>query len=200
MRTPPARSGSRSWSPREWSLVAWSLIVVVHGSPVAAEDLSARLKPLDLKGYAARTTPPDFNGRTGEAKQISLADLRGHVIILNFWASWCHECRLEMPALEELHRDYASRGLIVLGVNLREAPAHVRRYAGELGLTFPLVLDADGKINGLYGVVGLPVTFIVARDGRAVAFAIGPREWSSPSARALIQALLAEPSGRPAPR
>ncbi len=66
------------------------------------------------------------------------------------------------------------------------------------GLTFPLVFDPDGKINALYGVVGLPTTFVVGRDGRAIAFAIGPRQWESAPARALIEALLAEPASGPA--
>ncbi len=72
--------------------------------------------------------------------------------------------------------------------------AVVARYAKELGLTFPLVLDPDGKINVLYGVVALPTTFVVGRDGRAVALAIGPRQWESAPAHALIEALLAEPA------
>jgi len=179
------------------ALVAWSLIVIAQCGPVAAEDMTGLLKPLDLKGYASRTPPPHFSGRTVEAREISLADLRGQVLLLNFWASWCRECHLEMPALEGLHRDLASRGLAVVGVNAREAPGDVRRYASERGLTFSLVLDRDGKINGLYGIVGLPTTFIVARDGRAVALAVGPREWASPPARALIEALLAEPARVP---
>jgi peroxiredoxin len=73
-----------------------------------------------------------------------------------------------------------------------------RRYAKELGLTFPLVLDRDGKINARYGVIGLPTTFVVGRDGRAIAFAIGPRQWESAPARTLIAALLAEPVSDPA--
>ena len=78
----------------------------------------------------------------------------------------------------------------------REAARAVKRYAEQLGLTFPLVLDATGKINDLYGVIGLPTTFLVARDGRAVAFAVGPRAWGSPPARALLETLLAEPLPR----
>jgi hypothetical protein len=103
-----------------------------------------------------------------------------------------------MPALERLHRDLGPRGLAVVGINAREDREVVRRYAGELGLTFALVLDPAGEINRLYGVVGLPTTFIAGRDGRAVALAVGPREWTAP-ARALLEALLAEPtpSGRP---
>jgi peroxiredoxin len=102
--------------------------------------------------------------------------------------------------LERLHRELASQGLAIIGVNARESKAAVGRYAKELGLTFRLVLDPDGTINTLYGVVGLPTTFLVGRDGRAVALAIGPREWGSAPARALLQALLAEPTPPPEAR
>ena len=68
----------------------------------------------------------------------------------------------------------------------------VRRYAGELGVTFPLVLDPDGALNARYGIVGLPATFVVGRDGRAVGFAVGARPWDGAAARALIDALLSE--------
>jgi thiol-disulfide isomerase/thioredoxin len=126
-----------------------------------------------------------------------MADLRGKVLVVNFWASWCLECRPEMPVLERLHRELAPRGLAVVGVNAREAPEAVRRYAKDLALTFPIVLDQDGQINAAYGVVGLPTTFLVGRDGRAVALAIGPREWGSAPARAVIEALLGESATRP---
>jgi len=86
------------------------------------------------------------------------------------------------------------------GDQRRERTATIREYAKELGLTFPLILDPSGKINSTYGVIGLLTTFLIARDGRAVALAIGRREWSEKRARALIQALLAEPTAGKATR
>jgi peroxiredoxin len=99
-----------------------------------------------------------------------------------------------MPLFERLHREFAAQGLRVIGINTREGTASVREYSKELGLTFPLVLDPRGEINSAYGVIGLPTTFLIARDGRAVALGVGPREWESEPARALIQTLLAEPA------
>jgi cytochrome c biogenesis protein CcmG/thiol:disulfide interchange protein DsbE len=180
------------------TLLALGLLVVAPCSIARAESAVAPLlKPLDLVGYASGTAPPDFSGITVETRRVSLEALRGKVVIVNFWASWCAECRPEMPVLERLHRELAPQGLAVIGINAREERDAVRRYASTLGLTFPLVLDLDGRINRAYGVVGLPTTFIVGRDGRAVALAIGPREWAAPPARALIHALLAEPPSRP---
>jgi peroxiredoxin len=97
-----------------------------------------------------------------------------------------------MPVLEQLHRDYAAQGLTVLVLNFREEPGTVRQYARELGLTLPLLVDPVGAIAKSYGVIGLPTSFLIGRDGRAVARAIGPREWASVEARALIESLLTE--------
>jgi thiol-disulfide isomerase/thioredoxin len=177
---------------------AWALLVVASCSLAQAEStVASLLKPLDLIDYSTRPAPPHFDGHTVETRRVSLGDLRGKVVLLNFWASWCAECRPEMPVLERLHRELGPRGLAVVGINLREESQVVRRYAGELGLTFPLVLDPDGQITRAYGVVGLPTTFIVGRDGRAVALAVGVREWAGAPARALLQALLAQPATGP---
>ena len=158
--------------------------------------LTALIKPLDLVVYRPGTKPPDFSGLTVDSRSLSLSKLRGKVVVVNFWASWCHECRPEMPALEQLHREFSGRGLAIVGVNARENPEAIRRYAKEVGLSFPLVVDPDGKINALYGVIGLPATFVIGRDGRAVAFGLGSRKWESAPARALVEALLAEQVSR----
>jgi peroxiredoxin len=164
-------------------------------SAAAGADQPAvtRLLPsLNLVPYRSGMKPPTFTGHTVDTRQLSLTDLRGRVVVVNFWATWCVECRPEMPGLERLHRAFESRGLAVIGINAREDKETVRRYATELGLTFPLVFDPEGRNSDLYGVIGIPTTFLIGRDGRAVAFAVGPRDWSGPAAHALIQGLLAE--------
>jgi peroxiredoxin len=180
-------------------LAAALLILGLRGLASAADErLAPLVRALDLRAYPSLTRPPSFEGAAADAGAVSLAKLRGRVVIVNFWASWCAECRPEMADFERLHREHATHGLAVLGVNVREPTPTVRRYAREAEVTFPLVLDPRGVINGLYGVVGLPTTFLIARDGRAVAFAVGPRPWGGAPARALIEALLAEPAPLPA--
>jgi peroxiredoxin len=202
--TPSRPTAMDAWPPA-WlaaraGLLAFGLLMAVLAGAVSADEpaLAALLKTLDLRGYPSRTAPPQFSGGTLDARPLSLTEYQGTVMVLTFWASWCLECRVEMPALERLQGEFSSRGLAIIGVNARESEGAVGRYAKELGLTFPLVLDRDGRINARYGVIGLPRSFIVGRDGRAIAFAIGPREWESAPARALIAALLAESAPGPA--
>jgi len=204
--TPSRPAAMDAWPPA-WlaaraGLLAFGLLIAILAGAVSADEpaLAALLKTLDLRGYTSRTAPPQFSGSTLDARQLSMTEYRGTVMVLTFWASWCLECRVDMPALERLQREFSSRGLAIIGVNAQENKEAVRRYAKELGLRFPLVLDRDGKINALYGVIGLPTTFIVGRDGRAIAFAIGPRQWESAPARALIETLLAEPAPGATPR
>ena len=198
MLAPGLAAGRQCRIGRQGRWLAATLLVAAACSAALAEPpaVTGLLKRLDLVDYRAGTHPPDFTGHTADARPLSLSELRGKVVLVNFWASWCRECRPEMPVLQGLHRELAARGLVIVGINAREDARAVARYAEELGLTFPLVLDPAGKINDLYGVIGLPTTFVVARDGRAVAFAVGPRAWGSPPARELLDLLLAEPMPR----
>ena len=198
MLAPGLAAGRQCRIGRQGRWLAATLLVAAACSAALAEPpaVTGLLKRLDLVDYRAVTHPPDFTGHTADARQLSLGGLRGKVVLVNFWATWCRECRSEMPVLQSLHRELAARGLVIVGINAREDARAVARYAEELGLTFPLVLDPAGKINDLYGVIGLPTTFVVARDGRAVAFAVGPRAWGSPPARELLDLLLAEPMPR----
>lgn len=171
-----------------------TLIITINASAVDQPAVTELLKRLNLAGYSSSMRPPDFSGLTADGKTVSLTNLRGRVGVLNFWATWCQDCRQEMSVFERLHLEFVARGLSVVGINVRERTATVRAYSKELGLTFPLVLDPQGKIYAAYGVIGLPTTFLIDRDGRPVALAVGPREWAGAPARALIQALLAEPA------
>lgn len=168
-------------------------IVAIVGAPeLSRADVAELLNGLKLSGYRPGTKPPEFKGTTLDSRTVSLDSLRGKVVLVNFWASWCSECRPEMPMFERLHREFTARGLSVIGINAREGTPAIHRYAKELRLTFPLMLDPTGEINTAYGVIGLPATFLIGRDGRAVARTVGPRDWESAPAKAIIQALLSE--------
>jgi peroxiredoxin len=162
------------------------------GAAAESERIAELIKTLGLSGYASPLPAPDFSGFTADKRKVSLSSFRGQVLLINFWATWCLECRPEMPMFEQLHRQLSGRGFAIIGINAREPAASIQQYAKELGLTFPLLLDPAGKIAADYGVVGLPTTFLIRRNGRAVALAVGPREWNGKSARSLFELLLAE--------
>ena len=136
---------------------------------------------------------PNIVGADPDGNFILLEDFRGKVVFLNFWATWCIPCRLEMPAMERLYRDFKGKGFVVLAVNVQEGPRAVRAFVQELKLTFPVVLDRKGEAAMKYVVRGLPATYILDRNHIIAGRAIGAREWDSKEARAYIRALLGEP-------
>jgi len=124
--------------------------------------------------------------------RTSLADHRDKLVILNFWATWCHPCALEMPSLEALWRRYRERGLLVLAVSVdRGSPRGLLEpYVRNLKLTFPILLDPDSKTSDGWRVTALPATFIVRPGGDVTGVAMGAREWDSDEMRALVERLL----------
>lgn len=96
-----------------------------------------------------------------------MSDFRGRPVIINFWATWCGPCRVEMPHLQAAYEAYQKGGLVVLGVNLteRDSPQHVPDFLAEFGLTFPVVLDENGSVAEMYRVFGQPASVFVDKDG-----------------------------------
>jgi peroxiredoxin len=130
----------------------------------------------------------DLTGRT-----VRIRDLRGQVVLLNFWATWCAPCRDEMPALETLARELGPRGLAVVGVNYKEAKLQVQAFVQEQKLGFPILLDHAGEVANRYQVFALPVTVLVDRQGVIAGTVLGIRDWVAPDARAFLDRLLARP-------
>jgi cytochrome c biogenesis protein CcmG, thiol:disulfide interchange protein DsbE len=103
-----------------------------------------------------------------------LADYRGQVVVLNFWASWCEPCRKESPLLERWYRRASGREATVLGVDALDVTADAREFIGEHGLSYPMLKDRDGDAMASYGVAQLPETFVIDRAGRIAAIRRGP--------------------------
>jgi peroxiredoxin len=120
-----------------------------------------------------------------------LADLRGKVVMLVFWATWCPDCRKELPSVSALFETFRDRGLEVRLVSFREAAALVAKTVTERGYKPPVLLDASGDVTGrAYGVWGPPTAYFIDRQGQLVGRVVGVREWSSPQAHAFVRALL----------
>ncbi len=99
---------------------------------------------------------------------LSLAELSGKAVVVNFWASWCIPCKDEAPALEKTYEQYRAQGLVVLGVDAQDFREDAKRFAKRFGITYPLVYDGSGSTLGKWGVTGFPETFFVDRNGRLV--------------------------------
>jgi peroxiredoxin/Cu/Ag efflux protein CusF len=134
---------------------------------------------------------PDFTLLTLSGAPIRLSDLRGKVVLLNFWVTWCGSCRAEMPTLDALYRRYKDRGLEVLAVNLDAATtSKVQAFVGELGVTFRVGLDPSSSIARTYRVAGLPTTYLIDRAGNVVVQEIGARDWLDAVSQLAIEGLL----------
>jgi len=109
---------------------------------------------------------PDFTLKRAEGGNLRLAEQRGQVVLINFWASWCGPCRVEMPHLNKLHDRYKAGGFMVLGVNIDDDPRHGAATAARWGLRFPVLLDAEKTVTRTYDLGAMPSTVLVDRDGR----------------------------------
>ncbi|MGH7267027.1 MAG: TlpA disulfide reductase family protein [Candidatus Rokuibacteriota bacterium] len=180
--------------------VAAPLLVALVGVGLAV-GLGAPGLRADADPYAAlmltRVTPSiegqDFTVPRLGGGSLSLAAYRGQVVFLNFWATWCVPCRVEMPAMERLYGRLRDKGLVVLAVSIDADadPEPVRLFVREHRLTFPVGLDRKLRVVNLYGVRALPSTLLLDRSGRIVARAFGIREWDGADAVALLEELLA---------
>jgi peroxiredoxin len=134
---------------------------------------------------------PAFALATPGGPTLRLAEHRGRVVLLNFWATWCAPCREEMPAMERLYRRLGGEGLVVRAVSVdAQGAAVVTPFLDEQKLTYPIGLDPRMALARRYQVRALPATFLVDRRGRLVAPALGSREWDSAEAAALVTSLL----------
>ena len=127
---------------------------------------------------------PQLDGRGSR----SLADYRGRVVVLNFWASWCEPCRAESPLLQRWHERMEKDGGLVLGVDVLDVASDAREFARKYGLSYPLLRDGDGDALGRFGVVAYPETFAIDRRGRIAASKRGPVDeaWLAKNVKPLL--------------
>ena len=144
--------------------------------------------PSPREGFLA----PDFTLDTLDGNKVTLSDLRGKIIVVNFWATWCPPCRAETPALEKSYEQYKDSGVLILGVDLtsQDSLSDVQAFIQEFSLTYPILLDRDGSIsNTLYQIKGLPSTFFINREGIIRTVVVGG-PMSETFIRSKIEALL----------
>ena len=108
---------------------------------------------------------PDFTLKSNSGKNIRLSDLRGQVVMINFWASWCGPCRQEMPILDHLYSRYGKLGFTLIGVNVEQDSSKANAYLKDIPVSFPILYDTENKTSKLYNVNAMPTTVMVDRNG-----------------------------------
>ncbi len=138
-------------------------------------------------------TAPDFELLDIHGNKVKLSSKRGKVVLLNFWATWCGPCRIEMPTLQALTEDYKDKPFQVVAVaGDFEGVKRVKPFMDGLGLTFPGLIDQDGRIQDVYYVNALPMTYVLDKHGIVVYKMVGFFDWNLPKFRGLIEELMAE--------
>ncbi len=115
---------------------------------------------------ASADAAPDFTLPSSKGDNVRLAEQRGQVVMLNFWASWCGPCRKEMPLLDAMYQRYSSAGFVLYGVNVEEDNTDAKKLLEELGVTFPVLFDTESKASSLYNVDAMPTTVLIDKKGQ----------------------------------
>lgn len=108
---------------------------------------------------------PDFTLKSNQDTNVRLAEQRGNVVMLNFWASWCGPCKQEMPLLDELHKRYSKAGFTIIGVNVEKDPNKAKKVLQDIPVSFPVLFDTESTVSKLYDVSAMPTTVMIDRDG-----------------------------------
>ena len=145
-----------STRPTSGPVVAVLMALALLGAAPAGSAVAAALDQ----------AAPDFTLSSNGRRNLRLSEIRGQVVMLNFWASWCGPCRQEMPLLDALHQRYESLGFTLLGINVEQDATAARRYLEEVPVAFPILFDAANEVTRAYDVKAMPSTVLVDRDGR----------------------------------
>ena len=159
-------------------------------TPISIADIQTK-KIFNEKKSSVGYFAPSFKLRNIKGNYESLESYRGEVVVLNFWATWCAPCRIEMPSFEKLYRRYRSEGVTVLAITLdKNSENKIKSFVDEYGLSFPILLDEKGEVERLYPSMTIPFTYIIDRQGRIVARVDGAKNWESSETFEAIEYLL----------
>jgi peroxiredoxin len=137
----------------------------VNWMRATALTMAVMVAPVALGSPSVGGAAPGFELNAMGGKQLGLNELRGQVVLINFWASWCGPCRTEMPRLDALYRKYKAAGVSLVGINVEPDSAEALNYLKSTPVTFPILFDTDSKVSKLYDVAGMPSTVILDRKG-----------------------------------
>ncbi len=164
---------------RPTTRLALATIALVIGAVVAVYFVRHHHSPSPISpGTTNHQLAPDFTLRTPDGRDLQLSSYRGKVVLLDFWATWCDPCREEIPHFVELQQKYGNRGLQIIGVSMDDSPEPVHPFYQRFHMNYPVVMGT-AKTGELYGgILGLPISFLIGRDGRIYAKHIGATDAS----------------------
>jgi thiol-disulfide isomerase/thioredoxin len=154
-------------------------------------ELSAAFKLAGINVQNRMVAARDFSVTMLDGTSQSLRALKGKVVFLNFWATWCGPCRAEMPSITNLYQHFKNSDFVILAIDIQESKEDVAAFMSKMRLPFPAALDSSGKVSQLYNVSAIPTTYIIDRDGYVVAMTRGSMEWNTPAVFSAIDKLLA---------
>ncbi|MBC8550722.1 MAG: TlpA family protein disulfide reductase [Candidatus Brocadiales bacterium] len=174
-------------------IITFTMVTLLMLGTVSAVSIETLNEKFMAQGFSIPKTTLasiDFELKNIEGKMENLSDYKGKVVFLNFWATWCGPCRLEMPSMQKLYDEFKDDGLEIVAVNLGERQKTVVKYLEENKLTFPVLLDETNMVAGIYGARSIPTTYIIDREGNILSMTVGTREWYSEESRALFSEIL----------
>ncbi|RKX94442.1 MAG: TlpA family protein disulfide reductase [Spirochaetes bacterium] len=136
-------------------------------------------KTLGIQKPSKEIEAVDFSVVSMDGQEVNLKDFKGKVIFLNFWATWCGPCKMEVKDIDNMYKKLKNKDFAVLAVDVQEDSKKIKSFMKEQDLSFPVYIDKDGKISYQYGVRGIPTTYIIGKDWKIVGRAVGPRPWGS---------------------
>ena len=136
------------------------------------------------------TPPVDFSLIDINGRQFTLSEFKGKIVFLNFWTTWCPECRIEMPSMEKLHRRLNGQDFEMIAVNIQEPALQVKNFLKKYQLTFTVLLDAKGEIGRQFGIRAIPATYILDKNGGIIGKAFGSRHWDGKASIARFEHLI----------
>lgn len=146
-----------------------------------------------LQAWTGAPEAPPIELRTVEGRPFSLSDLRGRVVLVNFWASWCEPCIDEMPSIQRLRERLAGEGFEIVAVNFQEGEPRIRAFLARVPVTFPIVRDTDGGVAKAWQVRIFPSSFVVDPEGQVRYLLVGSIDWSAADVERTLRTLLRSP-------
>lgn len=150
---------------------------------------------LEVRVINAGDLAPDFSIVTEHGRTMTRSNFNGKLLVLNFWASWCPPCIAEQPSLSQFAKEYASQGVVVLGISIDKNENLYKKYLAQRGVIYDTARDPDANISGSYGTFQIPETYVIDRSGKVIEKVISDQDWMDPQFLARIKVALASPSG-----